>query len=286
MICRVNNRVVTQLYPIVAEQDVVIGIDASKTNTALAIGDLSGELLCWVELNGEQDGTSEYDALELCQKQRDALKELLKGCKVVQVGIEDIITKITKGQATGMTVHQSRFKITCIFASLIAFFQDNYNITPMLINNQSWKHAILPPEFRKRDIGKGSLAYYRSIGHKLGNCSDDVTDAACILKYIYLKMDVDLGLPIKGAEVSFKNHSIMLISELEPFDVPHKDFLFNDKLTLEQNAIAMSNNTDAYARAKVKVEQLKLDDIYKYCTGRFKKKEDFLFLWVLNESRG
>lgn len=286
MICRVNNNIITQLHPIVAGQDIVIGIDASKTNTALAIGDLSGELLHWIELNGEQDGTTEYDALALCQKQRKALQELLKGANVKQVGIEDIITKVKKGQRTGMTEHQSRFKITCIFASLIAFFQDTFDITPLLINNQSWKHAILPPEFRKRDIGKGSLAYFQSIGDRLGKCSDDVTDAVCILKYIYTRMGMDLGLPIKGAEITLKKHDIMLISEIEAFDVPHKDFLYNDKLTLEQNATVMSNNTEKYARAKVKLDQLKLSEIYSYCTGKFKKKEDFLYLWVINESGG
>lgn len=285
MILRVDNQVISNAMPLFTGQDIVIGIDASKTNTGIAVGDLSKNVLHWIELNGADDGTSEYDALNLCKTHRDTLKVLLQGSNVVQVGIEDIITKITKDRRTGMTEHSSRFKITCIFSSLISFFQDNFNITPMLINNQSWKAAVLPEQFRSRDIGKGSLAYFRSIGSKFGSCTDDVTDAVCILQYVYQKMDIDLGIRIREAEVSMKKHNILLVSDLEDFNPNHKEFMYNPDLTIEQNAAVMSNRTEYFAKAKVNVEDLQLSAIYKYCTGKFNKQEQKINLWVLNESR-
>lgn len=284
MILRIDNNIIGRPYPIVSGQDIVIGIDSSKTNTGIAIGDLSGDILHWIELNGEQDGTSEYDALRLCKAHRDTLKVLLSGCNVVQVGIEDIISKIRKGHETGMTEHSSRFKITCVFSSLINFFQDNFNITPILVNNQSWKAAILPEQFRKRNIGKGSLAYFRSIGSKFGSCSDDVTDAICILKYVYQQMDISLGMRITALEVSTKEHGIFLIADKEGFDEPHKEFIYNPEFTLKQNAAVMSNNSDRCAKARVDVSCLTLSEIYKYCTGRCNRQETYLNLWVINES--
>lgn len=285
MIVSVDNTPMAQVMPIVSGKDVVIGIDSSKTNTALAIGDLSGEVLHWIELNGTADGTSEYDALRLCQLQREALKVLLQGCNLVQVGIEDIITKVQKGKETGMTVHASRFKITCIFASLIAFFQDNFNKTPVLINNWTWKSHILPEEFRSRDIKKGSLAYFRSIGSVYGSCTDDVTDALCILQYLYKYSGISVGTRITGPEVSVKPHKILLtnISAVTRGDA--KIFQYNPELTLEQNAAVISNNSNHLGKANVAANQLSFSEIYQYCAGKFERYENQLVLWVLNESR-
>lgn len=285
MILSIDNKQEFKPVPLFARQEIVIGIDASKTNTALAIGNMSGELLHWIELNGSGDGTSEYDALKLCKKHRDTLKVLFKDSIVKLVGIEDIITKVTKGKETGMTVHTSRFKITCIFASLIAFFQDNFEITPMLINNWTWKSHILPENFRSRDIGKGSLAYFKSINSPLGNCTDDVTDAVCILRYLYKYSGIQLGIKIYEPEVQFKKYNAMLVSDLEKTDLDARIFLYNSDMTLEQNMIVISNNVDDVGKARVEIKDLSLADIYKYCRGDFKKYEEELTLWVLNEKR-
>lgn len=286
MILRVDNKIVHPAMPLFEGQDIAIGIDASKSNTGIAIGSMSGELLHWIELNGKDDGTTEYDALRLCKDHRDTLKVLLKGANVRIVGIEDIITKVTKGRETGMTVHSSRFKITCIFASLITFFQDNFGITPTLVNNWTWKSHVLPAKYRAKDIGKGSLAYFRDIGSPLGSCSDDVTDAYCILLYLYQTAKIELGIRIKGAEVSKKAHKAVLISDIEDFKLDARNFILNPEMTLDQNITAISNNVETIGKARVKVKDLELSDIYKYCNGKFNQYEEELTLWVINERGG
>lgn len=283
MILCVDNQVVAEPVPLFTGKDIVIGIDSSKTNTALAVGDLSGEVLHWIELNGAGDGTTEYDALRLCKAHRDTLKVMMKGCHIVQVGIEDIITKIKKGKETGMTVHSSRFKITCVFSSLISFFQDNFNITPILVNNWTWKSHILPQEFRARDVGKGSLAYFRSIGSKYGQCTDDVTDSVCILRYLYEHTGIEVGTRISEPEVPLKQHQILLVSSLEETRDDAKVFRYNPEMSLEQNATVMSNDSETFSRAKVKVRDLELSAIYKYCAGKHERYEEELNLWVINK---
>lgn len=286
MILRVDNNQMYPAVPLFEGQEIAIGIDASKSNTGIAVGDMSGELLHWIEFNGKEDGTTEYDALRLCKEHRDVLKVLLKGANVRIVGIEDIITKVTKGRETGMTVHSSRFKITCVFASFIAFFQDNVGVTPTLINNWTWKSHILPAKYRAKDIGKGSLAYFRDIGSPLGYCSDDVTDAYCILLYLYQTAKIEIGTRIKGTEVSKKMHKAVLISDAENFKMDARNFILNPEMTLDQNITAISNNVETIGKARVKVKDLELSDIYKYCSGKFNQYEEELTLWVINERGG
>lgn len=288
MIVSIKNRVTEALVPLFSGQDIVVGIDSSKTNTAIAVGDMEREFLSWIELNGVYDGTSEHDTLILCKKQRAALRILLQGANIKYAGIEDIVSKIEKGRETGMTQHTSRFKITAVFMSLIALLQDDFGITPLLINNKSWKHEILPEEFRKLNIGKGSLAYFRSIGSPLGACTDDVTDAACILEFVYNAKGIRKGKHIVEREVPLYQHSKILVSmkTAERFRNVELLFLYNKNMTLVDNAIVMSNilahSGKKVATADVSIEDLSLKDIYTYCAGEFEKAETRLKLCVMN----
>lgn len=300
MILSINNqRVYDIVQPRYAGKELIVAIDSSKSNSAMAVADNRGNLIDYIELNGKTDGTAEEDTLHLCQVERETLKVIFQGAKFKYVGIENIITKRTEKKKTGnssqdnrqgrngMTEHESRFKITAVFMSFISFFQDNFNITPELINNWSWKASILPEQFRHKDVHKGSLEYFKSINSKYKYCTDDVTDAICILMYLCKIHNVKTGVEIKEPELSSFKHKVILTCK--SFKTNRKEELFyvNENLTLEQNINTMSsrigNDPHCVAVAEIRTAWINWDDLYKYCCGTFSKRELVLKLIVVNE---
>lgn len=282
----VNGQQIYDCYPMYAGRVIMVAIDSSKSNSAIAVGDECGNEIGYIELNGKEDGTTEEATLKLCQAERKALRILFKDAKPRYVGIENIITKVVRGRETGMTEHESRFKITAVFNSFIAFFQDEFDITPQLINNKAWKSATLPQEFCKLNIGKGSLAYFKSINSKYRFCSDDVCDAVCILKYMCMTNNVQLGYKITNVELSSHKFHTYIVNKNYPIGKPEMLFLLNEDLTLEQNVKTISHALASSGKvgiANVKTNWLEWDDLYKYCVGKFEMREPVLKLIVLNE---
>lgn len=273
MIISLNNQEISVISARYIGKEISIAIDSSKRNTAISIGDAQCRLLDVIELNGEKDGTSEEDTLILCQKQRIFLKKFLYGSKIKFVGIENIITVDKASKQAGISQHMSRFKITAIFMSLIMFFQDNFSITPELVNNQTWKTSVLPKEFTARSIGKGSLAYFKSINSRYGRYTDDATDSICILRYLQKKHNLDDLYFIRSPELQQKK------SKYGIFDLDitlNSDelvrFKINYEMTLEDNVIVMANNMcgKTYGVAKVPINYFTYDQIYNLAKGKFK----------------
>lgn len=273
MILSIQNNTVTNIVPMFENKDIAIGVDSSKTNTAIAVH-VNGEDRVYIELNGSADGTSEYDTLALCKKERDVLKVLFKGARVRLVGIENIITVANSRKATGITVHTSRFKITAVFMSIISFFQDNFNITPRLVNNQSWKHEILPAEFCKREYEKGSLAYFRSIGSPLASYSDDVTDAHCILSYTMLNSDITWEIPITEKQHTAYKYRLLICSSKTNLK-KSTTYLYNNDFDFDGNVGFIVNRTKEKIISEVIVEtkNIPLSILYSCVTGTFGKCE-------------
>jgi len=273
MIIAINGDPVEAPMPIFEREKVVIGIDSSKSNTALGISTIDGKEH-YIELNGKYDGTSKEDTLFLCKKQRDALSVLFRGSKPTIVGIEDIITTDTKGKEAGISYHESRFKITAVFMSIITFFQDTFKITPELVPNQAWKAGILPEEFRKRKYAKGSLAYFQSINSPYGNCSDDVTDSICILRYLKKVHNVLDIIPITDIVVPRSKKSLAIV----PVRCKVKDelvFKYNNLFTFEQNISFMSNFVhDRSAVTEVETALVPSSVLFSSCIGDFNYKEN------------
>lgn len=287
MVVSINGIVTDYFSPRYVGQELFIGIDSSKRNSAVVIGNEAG-IIDYIELNGYQDGTKEEDTLYLCQHQRQVLGELLKGSIPKIVGIENIITKDTKGKEMGITMHLSRFKITAVFMSFISFFQDKFNITPTLVNNQTWKATILPEEFCKRKYDKGSLAYFKYINSKYQYCSDDVTDAICIFQYLQKINNIKSGFRIIEPEpLKQKYKSFIMPIDTAMNELCH-NFFYNKNLTLQQNEIVMANNikTSEYGIAKTDINDIPLSDIYTKSRGRFKIREPVVLLVVKRCSNG
>jgi len=302
MVVSINNQVVYDCFPRYSGKTISIAIDSSKRNTAISVGDANCRLMDVIELNGAQDGTSEVDALILCKLQRDYLKTLFEGAKPVIVGIENIITvdkKKSKGQyipgtripvesAGGISQHMSRFKITAVFMSLIAFFQDNFGITPELVNNQTWKTTVLPKEFNTREHEKGSLDYFKSIGSKYGNYTDDATDSICILKYLQVKHGLQDAYSIESPEMKRFNY-VAGIYDVQVFIDPDDmvSFQINPTLTLEENTNVMVNHLEnkKYGVARVDINYFTNSQIYQLARGKFKEFTREVNLVVRKETK-
>lgn len=167
-------------------EKIVIAIDSSKSNTAIAISGPDGHIYHDYEIDGSG---SDVDVYDLSYATRRELRNLLEGADILHVGIEDIITKAADSKYKGMTIHQSRAKITHVFDSFIIFFMDIWG-KPERVNNQAWKAATLPERYRRRDVHKGSKAYFDedpSADKRWAGRKDDVTDVVCISKYLHMR---------------------------------------------------------------------------------------------------
>ena len=280
MTLSVNGYVLDTLIPLYSGRTIDIGIDSSKTNTAIAIGLADGSEE-YIEMYGANDGTSKEDTLALCKKHRQALSILLKDAKPRLVGIEDIITTDTHGKRMGISIHMSRFKITAVFMSLISFFQDTFGITPELVNNQTWKAAILPEEFCKRTYDKGSLAYFKSIHSEYADCTDDVTDAICILRFLRRTHPEKLIHPIDRIEATQKQVEYLFTPTRVRLSYATR-FSYNKEYALKDNVAFMGNRISRgmIAVAPVRCEDLPLGELIGKCSSSFKEREEEVLLVV------
>lgn len=181
-----------KVEPLFKDMDIVVAMDTSKSNTGIIVGNQVGDVYADFEINGsaKTSGTSEQDMIALCRESRFALKEIFSGANVQDFIVEDIITtkdKVQQGTryyiSKGMDHHESRFKITMMFNSMIFLFDDFFGIhEPILVNNNTWKSNVVPEQYR-HGSEKYSQQWLLSIGHPYGLRSNDICDAYCIYLY-------------------------------------------------------------------------------------------------------
>ena len=260
MVLRKNGDVVSGYSPIYSGKKIIVAIDSSKSNTAIVVGDTSGVILDDYEISGKG---SEVDVDQLCWETRDAIKVLFKDADVIRVGIENVITKKDRRYA-GQDYHYSRTVINAVFNNFIFYFQDYHGITPILVNNQTWKAETLPEEYRKRTHDKGSLDYFKDMGSIYGTRSDDITDAVCIFRYLCKLGAFNLTYDVKNItdKVVDYDWSIFPIEVAIPesrkvFVIKNEEnFLFN------LNTIATMLNVGETGYLRTSATNLSLQDIY------------------------
>lgn len=241
---------------------IVVAIDSSKSNSAIVVGDIFGNILDDYEIDGSG---SEVDVYELCWDTRKQLLNLFKDSEISIVGIEDIITKKSKDYK-GLDTHMSRAKITAVFNSFIMFFQDYHNINPILVPNQSWKKSILPDEFRKADIHKGSKQWFDSLGGRWSGRKDDVTDAVCIYMFLLKNNKIKPVYDISETEpTSYRyDYSILPVTFKEPESISKVFNILNED-SLIHNIETVVNRLDEEKKLGVftiPIDRLSVDDIY------------------------
>lgn len=280
MILKKNGLEVASYLPSYENQKLIVSIDSSKSNSAMVVADEYGEILDDYEMSGKG---SDVDVLDFAYYTRKQLKSLFEGSTPILVGIEDIITK----KNPGMDTHKNRYILTTVFNSFIFFFQEYHNITPVFINNQSWKNFTLPDEYRTREHHKGSKDYALDTLSRYALRSDDITDAVCILQYLKMKNNINQVKSIRTSMVSKRQYEVCILPSSTTVPVGVSEFKYNPSLTLKQNtdtAFASINSDVKGVSMLVSVDDLEISDIYKYCHGSFSKKEDNCILICLDKA--
>lgn len=255
---------------------IVIAIDSSKTNSAILVGDIDGNVLDDYEISGAGGDTNVYD---LCRFTRRELKNLFRGSYIEFVGIEDIITKKSEsgkyGSNKGLDIHQSRYKITAVFDNFIFYFDEFHNVMPILIPQWSWKSTTLPEEYRTRAHKKGSKDYMQDMGWVYANRKDDVTDAFFILMYIYQTYSFNVTRYINEIVPTHKSYDYIILPE--DVTMP-KTPIYESRNTdsLKHNIESIVERTDSGGTALLvwDINDLSIEEIY---SGKLQNIRGFKF---------
>lgn len=255
-----NGVLVDSFIPSYGNKKILVGIDSSKTNTGIAVGDEYGNVLDDYEISGAGKSTDVYD---LCAFTRLQLGQLFKGAKIVRVGIEDIITKHEKGYK-GLEVHQSRAKITAVFNNFMFFFEECFGVRPDRINNWTWKSSVLPEQYRSKDHDKGSRDWFNDLNNRWAGRKDDVTDAICVLMYLYKTTDIKHRYEIKETVPSNVPYNIALVPLSLDVSSNSLEFVIDNHDTLEHNIETIANRIEQgqVGNIVVDINSIPIDWIY------------------------
>lgn len=268
-------------------RDIIVAIDSSKTDSAFFVADKFGNILNDYDICGLKSDDIYWQTYE----QRKFLKTLFSGSNIILGGIEDVITKKTYGSgdkeksyrvSRGMEEHQSRLKITLVYASFISVFQDCFDYTLEPVNNWSWKTEILPEEYRTRDHHKGSQDWHNDMHTAYAGRNDNITDAWCILQYLLKKHNISRVVPVSNDVEDMKQCKYSLLSSKTNM-AGHIEYRYNASLSIEQNIAFLSNrlkDTKVANFFRVPISALNIKDIYAKCYGTFLREERELIIMV------
>lgn len=251
----------SEVTPLETSTDVMVAIDPSKSNMAVIIGTLAGKELALIEFSGndKQFYESAMDTTEYLNELCEYLRRFLSKSNVEVVGIEQHILK------QGAQYYQSSTVLTELRAGLIQLSLELTRKKAWEINNSAWKGSILPDGYRGKSE-KGSLRYLKGLDRvKYQDYNDDMTDVTCIYWYMVKHYYGTNNNSIKcsGVEKPERDVGLMIMSD---FLIPEgtKQFTYNPKFTLKDNAIYFANRTTESGFAQVPVDSLTLEDIYSY----------------------
>lgn len=229
--------------------EVVVAIDPGKTNMALAVGDPWGVVLSYVEMSGTGCDTTEY-----CTDFMDFISKFLALTHPIKMGEEQAVSY------KGMQYHVSQMVLTEVRANLLQMIRSHFGLSPIEINNWTWKAAILPEGYRGQKE-KGSLRYLEKFGFK--GVTHDVTDVICM--YMYLQRSLgDRPKPYCDHSESCAIPHCMYIYGSSSIQLPDSywNYMYNPKFSLEDNVNYYVNRSIGNGYLIVPASCLTLDDIY------------------------
>ena len=242
--------------------DCVVCFDPSKTNMAVLIANLYGDVLSTLEFTGNnrRKGPTE-DTTKYCSEVTEFLQYYLKDVNICFVFIEQNIMK------KGYEYYQSSNVLTEIRGALLHFFETTYNIRAKEINNWSWKSHVLPDGYRSRNE-KGSKRYIHDYfpDSALNNYFEaDMTDVFCMYLYAKTLIPASAIPPIlcQQKESALGKINVCIV----PRDLDMGDsviFQYNPNYSLMDNAIYYSNRLRRTGTTIAPVDKLSMEEIYEY----------------------
>lgn len=253
-------------------QCIDVGVDQSKSHTAIVVGPPNIGYTDYIEVLGSGGDT---DVFDVCALTRRLMFDLFAGATFRTIGIEDPITKEygktyvdkdghVKRAKTAMDTHENRLKLSAIFSNYMFIFYDLAGFHPDRVNNEDWKGAILPEEYRKKTHKKGSLDWHIDRGTVLARTNDNVTDAACILDFVRkTRKNTQPVLPILGAELPKGKFNYIIRDFTEK--VKAVTYQYNNTITFIDNVSYVRNRIkdDEAGVILLPVEYIPIEELYK-----------------------
>lgn len=254
------------------DKHIDVGIDQSKSHTAIVVGPAGAGYSEYIEILG---GGGDTDVFDVCALSRWFCKDIFKDAKIRIVTIEDPITKnygndtyrdkngVVRQKKTAMDTHENRLKLSSIFANFMFTFYDITGNHPIRVNNNDWKAAILPAEYRKTTHKKGSLDWHKDRGTSLSYTNDNVTDAACILDYGRLMLKDEIILKeIPTTSIPRYEYKYVLTDYSKNYAA--EGYQYNMNMSMKENMDYVSN--ECYPKLGVivmPVDAIPIAELYK-----------------------
>lgn len=256
--------------PLKCNQPLVVVVDPGKTNMAVVVGTVTGQIKIIFELKGKDANYKAMDTTDYCLEFIRFLKDYLKECKVVIFGQEAAITK------KGLEYHHSAMVLTEIRAQLINLSVELTDNKSIQINNWTWKSNILPQGYRGI-YDKGSHRFLSKLDPSFASYSHDVTDVVCMYQYLINTYTKDIIIrchEVQEAQVPY--NLVFIEKDMVPSDV--KYFQYNNEFSPSQNAAYFINNCKGTGACQIDINSISMEDIYKHSLGLYSDSEVYMYV--------
>lgn len=257
----VNWHIGADVKPLMYRGDLVVVIDPSKTNTAMAFATPTGDVLNILEFSGNNRRRGPVqDTTVFCNELRQYLRQYLVNANLYCVAVEQAITK--KGQ----NYHRSSMVLTEIRGNILNFFLEVFNIKVLEVNNWAWKSHVLPQGYRSQSE-KGSKRYF----HDYFPDSDindyfeaDVTDVLCILQYVLDTQCSGYSCVCNRVEPALDSYKYFYTSTSNPY-IKGQVVKYNPMFSIKENLDFYANRYLTSFSMDVPVEDVDANDVYGKC---------------------
>lgn len=271
--------------PLETEGEIVVVVDPSKSNTAVLVGSVYGDVYDIIEMSGndKQFYKTTGDTTVFCLEMYEYLKARLRGSRVISMHAEEALTKKgKKGEKFKIENHITNKVLTEVRASFTRLALVLTKVKLDEINNWSWKKAVLPEGYRGQHE-KGSVRYWPQVDPFWYGYSDDVTDVYSIYQYLVRGKFKTMKLECNKAEPEKIKYSMAIVDKTSVNPERFNEFKFNPKFTLIQNAIYYANRKNKAGYAVLTKDSISIENIYQY--GVRLTAESVLCLIVVPERR-
>lgn len=252
------------VHPMDYGGEVVIAFDPSKTNMAMVIGTPDGDVLNVLEFSGNNRKKGPVmDTTDYCQEVRSFLSQYLSNVSIYMVGLEQAIQK------KGNEFYRSSMVLTEIRGNLLNFFQEQFDVKPIEINNWSWKFGVLPDGYRGK-YEKGSKKWFlRNMPNSpyAQYYEADVTDCLCIYWYMVNKMCKNYVCYCNRYENCRLSYATLLLPENSQVTSKFREVIYNPTFSIEENLNYYVNRIMGTFFMKVPENAIPMEMIYGKCSS-------------------
>ena len=265
------------LPPIRHDKPVIVVVDPGKTNMAMLVGDLYGKYVEIIELSGTGCSTDEY-----CRDFTEFVTDMLREVDIIRCFQEETVLPKKRDKEHGGYLPQNYYSADTLSEIKGSLRQLSFSLTgekAYMINNKTWKHDILPKEYRGNNVGKGSYLWLSSINPAFKRFKHDVTDVFCMYLHalkvydttVTIKCDCDYD-NIKGEVLDYE----FIDSDFIDWDDKCKEFEYNQECSLYSNIKFFKDRSPKVGYAPVDINWFSNKELFKHCKDLTTKSKVFL----------